>query len=61
MKTIFMNSKHSKTFDPDGLLLNLKNKLDLKRKAKYIPLSNFSIYYTWENIQNINKKNKNNI
>ena len=50
MKTIFMNSKHSKTFDPDGLLLNLKNKLDLKRKAKYIPLSNFSIYYTWENI-----------
>ena len=50
MKTIFMNSKHSKTFDPDGLLLNLTDKIDLKRKAKYIPLSNFRIHYTWEKI-----------
>ena len=51
MKTIFMNSKNSKTSDPDGLLLNLTDKIDLIRKNKYIALSNLSICYTWENIK----------
>ena len=48
MKTIFMNSKNSKASYPHKLLLNLTDKIDLKRKGKYIALSNPSIYYAWE-------------
>ena len=36
MNTIFMNSKNSKTSDPYRLLLNLTDKIDLRRKGKYI-------------------------
>ena len=43
-----MNSKNSKTSDPDMLLLNLTDKIDLRRKDKYIVLSNLRIYYTWK-------------
>ena len=46
MNTIFMNSKNSKTSYPHRLLLNLTDKIDLRRKDKYIALSNLSIYYT---------------
>ena len=35
MNTIFMNSKNSKTSDPQRLLLNLTDKIDLRRKDKY--------------------------
>ena len=38
-----MNSKTSKTSDPHRLLLNLTDKIDLRRKDKYIALSNLSI------------------
>ena len=48
MNTIFMNSKISKTSDPHRLLLNLTDKIELRRKDKYIALSNLSIYYTWK-------------
>ena len=50
MNTIFVNSENSKTSDPHRLLLNLPNKIDLRRKDKYIALSNLSIYYTWTNV-----------
>ena len=40
MNIIFMNSKNSKTSDPHRLLLNLTDKIDLRRKDKYIALSN---------------------
>ena len=46
-----MNSRHSKTSDPHRLLLNLTDEIDLRRKDKYITLSNFSVYYTWKNIK----------
>ena len=36
MNTIFMNSKDSDTSDLYILLLNLTNKIDLRRKDKYI-------------------------
>ena len=55
MKTIFMNPKNSKTSDPDRLLLSLT---DLRRKNKYIALSNPSIYYTWKNKKKSHKNNK---
>ena len=51
MNTIFMNSKKSKTSDLRRLLLNLIDKIDLRREDKYIALSNLSIYYTWKNIK----------
>ena len=51
MNTIFMNSENSKTSDPHRLVLNFTDKIDLRKKHKYIALSNFSIYYTWKNIK----------
>ena len=50
-----MNSKNSKTSDPHRLLLKLTDKTDLRRKDKYIALSNLSIYYTWKNIKKAHK------
>ena len=58
MDTIFVNSENSKTSGPHRLLLNLSDKLSLKRSDKYIALSNLSIYYTWKNIKNSDKNNK---
>ena len=46
-----MNSKNSKISDPHRLLLNLTDKINLKRNDKYVSLSNFSMYYTWKNIK----------
>ena len=43
MDTVFMNSKNSGAFDPHRLLLNLKDKINLKRSDKYIALANLSI------------------
>ena len=57
MNTIFMNSENSKTSDPRRLLLNLTEKMDLRRKDKYIALPNLSLYYTWRNIKKL-KMNK---
>ena len=42
-----MNSKNSKTYDPYKLLINLADKMNIKRSDKYVALSNFSMYYTW--------------
>ena len=53
-----MNSENSETSDPDRLSLNLMDKLDLRRKDKYIALSNLSISYTWTNIKKLYKNNK---
>ena len=55
---MFMNSNSSKTSDPHRLLLNLKDKIDLKRKDKHIALSNLSIYYTWKDIKISYKNDK---
>ena len=46
MDTIFMNPINSKTPNPHRLLLNLTDKINLKR-SEYVGLSNLSIYYTW--------------
>ena len=40
-----MNSENSETSDPHRLLLNLTDKIDLRRKVEYITLSNLSIYH----------------
>ena len=48
--TIFMNSENSKTSDPQRLLLNLSDKINLRQSHKYVALLNLSIYYIWKNI-----------
>ena len=47
-----MNSGNSETSDHHRLLLNLTDKINLKRSDKYVALSNLSIYYTWKNVKN---------
>ena len=56
MDTIFPDSENSKTSDPHRLLLNLLNKINLKRSDNYVALSN--IYYTWKNIKKSYKNNE---
>ena len=51
MDTIFMNSENSRTSEYHVLVLNLADKLDLKRGQKSVALSYLSIYYTWKNIK----------
>ena len=53
-----MNSENSKTSAPHRLLLNLSDKINLKRSDKYVALSNLSIYNTWKNIKKSYKNNK---
>ena len=48
--TIFVNSENSKNSHPHGLLLNLTNKIDLRRGEQSVALQNCSICYTWKNI-----------
>ena len=38
INTIFMNSKKSKSSDPHRLLLNLTDKINLKRSDKYVSI-----------------------
>ena len=38
MDTIFMNSKNSKISYPHRVLLNISDKIDLKRSDKYVAL-----------------------
>ena len=58
MDTIFMNSENSKTFEQHVLILNLTDKLDLRRGEKSISLSSLSIYCTWKNIRKSCNNNK---
>ena len=52
MGTIFMNSENSKRSEPQRLLLNLADEINLKRSDKYVALSNLSMYYTQKIIIN---------
>ena len=58
MNTIVMNFPNSNTSDPHRLLLTLADEIHLKRKDKYIVLSNVTIYYTWKNIKKPYNNNK---
>ena len=51
MNTIFINSEKSKTSNPHRVVLILTEKIDSRRKDKYIALLNLSIYYSWNNMQ----------
>ena len=58
MKTFFMNTKNSKTNEPNGFKCDLIDKLDLKKINKNMALGNLSIYYTWKNVQSTYNNNK---
>ena len=58
MNTIFMNSENSRPSEHHVLVLNLTDKLDLRRGQKTVALSNLSIYYTWKNIKSSYNNNK---
>ena len=58
MDTNFMKAENSRTSEYHVLVLNLTDKLDLRRGQKRIALSNLSIYYTWKNIKSSYNNNK---
>ena len=51
MGNIFMNYQKTKISDSRRLLFNLADKMNLKRKDKYVALSNLTIYFIWKNIK----------
>ena len=53
-----MNSRNSKKSDPHRLLLNPSDKINLKRKCKYVALSNCRIYYIYGKSKKLYKNNK---
>ena len=58
MDTIFMNSENSRTSEYHVLVLQLIDKLDLRRGQKTVALSNLNIYFTWKNIKSSYNNNK---
>ena len=58
MGTFFMNSKNSKTNEPNRFKYDLIDKLDLRNPNKNMGIANLSIYYTWKNVKSIYKNNK---
>ena len=58
METFFMNSKNSRTSEPNRLKYDLIDKLDLKNPTKNMALGSLSIYYTWKNVQSTYNNNK---
>ena len=58
MNTIFINPKNSKTSDPHRLLLNVTDKINLKRSNKYVALSNLGMHYTRKNVKKLYKNNE---
>ena len=58
METFFMNTKNSKTSEPNRFKYDLIDKLDLRNPNKNMALVNLSIYYIWKNVKSIYKNNK---
>ena len=56
METFFMNTKNSKTNEPNRFKYYLIDRLDLKNPNN-MALANLSIYYTWKNIKSIYDNN----
>ena len=56
METFFMNSKNSKTSEPNRFKYDLIDKLDFKNPNKNMALANLSIYYTWKNVKSTYNK-----
>lgn len=59
-KTTFIKSENNESNEFHRLLLNVKEKINLKPTNKNLSLANLSIYYRWRNIKKKckNKKHK---
>ena len=55
MMILFMNSENNKASELNRLLLSLSDKIDLKRRHKYVASSNLIVYSTWKNIKSLIK------
>lgn len=53
-----MISENSKIGDPHRLILNLTDKMNLKRSDRYVALSKLSIYHIWRTIKKLHKNNE---
>ena len=53
-----MNTKNSKTNEPNRFKYDLIGKLDLKNPNKNMALGSLSIYYIWKNVKSIYNNNK---
>ena len=51
-----MNSENSKTSDRHRLLLNLLDKIDLKRSDKYVVVSSLTTHFAWKNKKDVIQK-----
>ena len=58
METIFVNTKNSKTSEPHKFVLNLSQRLDLRKSNKHVIFQDLSIYYTCKNIRKQYTNNK---
>ena len=58
MELFFMNTKNSKTREPNRFKYDLIDKLDLKNPNKNMALGSLSIYYTWKNVKSTDNNNK---
>ena len=58
METFFMNSRNSKTNEPNRFKYDLIDKLDLRNPNKNMALANLTIYYTWKNVKSTYNNNK---
>ena len=57
METFFMNTKNSKTNEPNRFKYDLIDKVDLKNPNENMALGNLSIYYTWKNVKSTYNNN----
>ena len=58
METFFMNTKTSKTNEPNRFKYDLIDKLDLRNPKKNMALANLSIYYTWKDVKSTYNNHK---
>ena len=58
METFFMNTKNSKTNEPNRFKYDLIDNLDLKNSNKNMALGTLSIYYTWKNVKSAYNNSK---
>ena len=58
METFFMNTKKSKTSEPNRFKYDLIDKLDLRNPNKNMALANLSSCYTWKNVKSTYNNNK---
>ena len=58
MENFFMNTRSSKTNEPNRFKYDLIDKLDLKNPHKNMALANLSINYNWKNVKPIYDNSK---